>query len=69
MMQASRGNEGSKAITIYDIAREAGVSAATVSRVLTKSANVRPEKKEKVQALIVSGRMRLRKDWRIRRAR
>ncbi len=52
MMQASRGNEGSKAITIYDIAREAGVSAATVSRVLTKSANVRPEKKEKVQALI-----------------
>ena len=52
MMQASRGNEGNKAITIYDIAREAGVSAATVSRVLTKSANVRPEKKEKVQALI-----------------
>ena len=52
MMQASRGNEGSKAITIYDIAKEAGVSAATVSRVLTKSANVRPEKKEKVQALI-----------------
>lgn len=52
MMQASRGNEGNKAITIYDIAKEAGVSAATVSRVLTKSANVRPEKKEKVQALI-----------------
>lgn len=39
-------------ITIYDIAREAGVSAATVSRVLTNNANVRPEKKEKVQALI-----------------
>ncbi len=41
-----------KAITIYDIAKEAGVSAATVSRVLTNSANVRREKKEKVQQLI-----------------
>ncbi len=41
-----------KTITIYDIAREAGVSASTVSRVLTNSANVRPEKKEKVQYLI-----------------
>ncbi len=41
-----------KNITIYDIAREAGVSAATVSRVLTNNANVRPEKKQKVQALI-----------------
>ncbi len=39
-------------ITIYDIAREAGVSAATVSRVLTNNANVRPEKRQKVQALI-----------------
>ncbi len=41
-----------KNITIYDIAREAGVSAATVSRVLTNNANVRQEKKQKVQALI-----------------
>jgi len=41
-----------KAITIYDIAKEAGVSPATVSRVLTNSANVRKEKKEKVQYLI-----------------
>lgn len=39
-------------ITIYDIAKEAGVSPATVSRVLTNNANVRPEKKEKVLALI-----------------
>lgn len=38
----------SKNITIYDVAREAGVSIATVSRVLSGSANVRPEKKEKV---------------------
>lgn len=41
-----------KAITIYDIAREAGVSPATVSRVLTRNAKVRPEKREKVEALI-----------------
>lgn len=41
-----------KAITIYDIAKEAGVSPSTVSRVLTNSANVRSEKREKVQALI-----------------
>lgn len=42
----------SKAITIYDIAKEAGVSPSTVSRVLTNSANVRKEKKEKVLTLI-----------------
>lgn len=41
-----------KTITIYDIAKEAGVSASTVSRVLTNSANVRKEKREKVQALV-----------------
>lgn len=41
-----------KVITIYDIAKEAGVSASTVSRVLTNNANVRPEKKERIQAII-----------------
>ena len=46
-----KGSE-SKAITIYDIAKEAGVSPATVSRVLTRKARVRPEKREKVEALI-----------------
>lgn len=50
-MQVTRMNEG-KAITIYDIAREAGVSSSTVSRVLTGNANVRPEKKERVLQLI-----------------
>ena len=50
-MDSRKPNEN-KVITIYDIAREAGVSVATVSRVLTNSANVRPEKKEKVQFLI-----------------
>jgi len=39
-------------ITIYDIAREAGVSPSTVSRVLTNNANVRSEKRKKVQDLI-----------------
>ncbi len=41
-----------KTITIYDIAQEAGVSAATVSRVLTKSANVSKEKRERIEAII-----------------
>ncbi|MCR4588192.1 MAG: LacI family transcriptional regulator, partial [Lachnospiraceae bacterium] len=39
-------------VTIYTIAKEAGVSPATVSRVLTNSANVRPEKREKIEELI-----------------
>ena len=42
-----------KTITIYDIAKEAGVSASTVSRVLTNSANVRSEKKEKIMAWLL----------------
>ncbi len=37
-----------KAITIYDIAREAGVSPATVSRVLTNRAKVSSEKRDSV---------------------
>lgn len=41
-----------KPITIYDIAEEAGVSASTVSRVLTNSANVRKEKRERIEAII-----------------
>lgn len=50
-MEVEKSVEG-KNITIYDIAKEAGVSAATVSRVLTSNANVRPEKKERIQKLI-----------------
>ncbi|PXV91584.1 LacI family transcriptional regulator [Lachnotalea glycerini] len=41
-----------KQVTIYDIAKEAGVSVSTVSRVLTSNANVSKEKKEKVERLI-----------------
>lgn len=50
-MDKARKNEG-KAVTIYDIAKEAGVSAATVSRVLTSNANVRQDKKDKVLKLM-----------------
>lgn len=41
-----------KSITIYDIAREAGVSPATVSRILTGNTSVRKEKRDAVTALI-----------------
>lgn len=41
-----------KRITIYDIAREAGVSASTVSRILANSAGVKPEKRQRVMALV-----------------
>lgn len=50
-MDGSRENEG-RPITIYDIAKEANVSAATVSRVLTGSTNVRRDKKERILQLI-----------------
>lgn len=50
-MQGQKGNEN-KAITIYDIAKEAGVSAATVSRALTNSARVRPDKKARILELV-----------------
>lgn len=50
-MQVQKNNDN-KVITIYDIAKEAGVSPSTVSRVLTNNANVRCEKREKVQSLI-----------------
>ncbi len=42
-----------KNITIYDIAKEAGVSAATVSRVMSGNANVSSEKKERVNNIII----------------
>lgn len=44
--------EKKKTITIYDIAKEAGVSVATVSRVVNNSNVVKPETAKKVKALI-----------------
>lgn len=44
--------EGRKSITIYDIAKEAKVSVATVSRVLTGSAHVSEEKQERIKTII-----------------
>jgi DNA-binding LacI/PurR family transcriptional regulator len=41
-----------KTVTVYDIAKEAGVSPATVSRVLTGNAGVKEEKKKKVMEII-----------------
>ncbi len=41
-----------KRITIYDIAKEAGVSPATVSRILSGSASVKAEKRELVMRLV-----------------
>lgn len=43
---------GRKNITIYDIAREAGVSPATVSRILTGNTAVSQEKRDRVNRLI-----------------
>lgn len=40
------------AITIYDVAREANVSMATVSRVLNGNPNVKPETRRKVKDVI-----------------
>lgn len=50
-MQSKKGGEG-RAITIYDIARESGVSPSTVSRVLTNRAKVSNAKKEEVLKVI-----------------
>lgn len=41
-----------KTVTIYDVANEAGVSMATVSRVVNRNKNVKPETSKKVQEVI-----------------
>ncbi|MBF9015339.1 MULTISPECIES: LacI family DNA-binding transcriptional regulator [unclassified Oceanispirochaeta] len=51
MFKDKPGN-GSEGITIYEIAREAGVSTATVSRILTGHQKVSNEKRVRVEALI-----------------
>lgn len=47
-----KGESEKKQITIYDISRTAGVSTATVSRVLNNSPKVRPNTRKKVLEII-----------------
>lgn len=41
-------------MTIYDIAKKAGVSASTVSRVINNKPGVREETKKRIQQLLIS---------------
>jgi LacI family transcriptional regulator len=47
-ISTTRSEQPPNAVTIVDVAREAGVSYATVSRVLNNKAHVKPEKREAV---------------------
>ncbi len=49
---AAEQEESSMALTIYDISQKAGVSTATVSRVLNGSGNVSPSTQKKVMDII-----------------
>lgn len=49
---ATRRKDVSKGITIYDIAREAGVSGSTVSRVLAGTVGVSEDKKMRVMRVV-----------------
>ena len=51
-MKAVSNNKQASAYTIYDVAKEAGVSPATVSRVLNTPDKVAPEKRKMVQDAI-----------------
>lgn len=46
------GKENVRIVTIYDIAKEAGVSTATVSRVLSGNTGVKKDKRDKVMSLV-----------------
>ena len=41
-----------KPVTIYDIAKKAGVSASSVSRVVNNKPGVNPETREKIKKLL-----------------
>ena len=49
-------------VTIYDVAREAKVSMATVSRVVNGNNNVRKETREKVLIACIINLMQLLRD-------
>ena len=51
--------EEGRAVTIYDIAREAGVSASTVSRVINDRPGVAKDKRARVKALLSRAARRL----------
>ncbi len=51
-MSKSQEKNFSSTITIIDVAREAGVSYGTVSRVINDSPNVKPETRERVKEVI-----------------
>jgi len=48
----TKNKKKSQGVTIYDVAEDAGVSLATVSRVINNSAVVRPERRARVLASI-----------------
>ncbi len=52
MGSMKQGNKASSSITIADVARLANASKATVSRVLTGNARVKPETKERIISVI-----------------
>ena len=57
-------------ITIYDVAREAGVSMATVSRVVNGNKNVKENTRKKVLEVIIvwiTVQMRLRVAWQVKK--
>ena len=49
----ARTDDSSEAVTIFDVARDAGVSYATVSRVINNKDHVKPEKREAVLRAMV----------------
>ena len=49
---ANNTEDDAEFMNIYEIAKKAGVSIATVSRVINNRPNVKPETREKVEAVL-----------------
>lgn len=54
MAKKKNGRRSNKLVTIHDVARHAGVSPMTVSRVINSEGNVRPETRERVNASVAA---------------
>jgi LacI family transcriptional regulator len=54
MLVMKSGRRGGKVVTIHDVARHAGVSPMTVSRVINAETNVRPETRARVAASVAA---------------